>query len=199
LIKKYGFVFVSDLSYEAQMRLLNIRNKESVRKWMFSDHIIGKDEHIKWIERLKTGDRQRTFALVEDGDRAFCEPIGFASVNNIDAKHKKASWAFYLDEDFQGLGLGAVIEFNIINYCFDDLGLDKLNCEVIEGNTATLKLHSKFLFQNEGFIRENIIKEGKRLGVYLLGITRNEWRAARAEIERKYGALFSKYQLSFPD
>ncbi|MDR0746478.1 MAG: UDP-4-amino-4,6-dideoxy-N-acetyl-beta-L-altrosamine N-acetyltransferase [Helicobacteraceae bacterium] len=192
--ERYNLISIVDLSVEAQMKVLDVRNQLGVRKWMYSDHIIGKDEHIKWIERLKADDRQKVFVVMKNNT----DPIGLASVNDIDKKHKKASWAFYLDEAFQGLGLGAVIEFNLINYCFDDLGLDKLNCEVIEGNVATLKLHGKFSFQNEGFLRENIIKNAKRIGVHLLGITQEEWHNKRAEIENKYSALLSKYNMVFP-
>ncbi|MDR1452035.1 MAG: GNAT family N-acetyltransferase [Helicobacteraceae bacterium] len=85
----------------------------------------------------------------------------------------------------------------MLNYCFDNLKLEKLNCEVIEGNLSTLKLHGKFMFRQEGFIRENVVKEGRRIGVHLLGVTRGEWDVARVEIARKYDFIFSKYQTTF--
>jgi UDP-4-amino-4,6-dideoxy-N-acetyl-beta-L-altrosamine N-acetyltransferase len=110
-VKSYRFVLVADLAYEAQMKIRDIRNKEGVRKWMYSDRVIDKDEHIRWIERLKTDDRQKTFAIVEDISRM---PIGLASVNNIDATHKKASWAFYIDEFLRGLGGGLARSWNLI-------------------------------------------------------------------------------------
>ncbi|MDR0664857.1 MAG: UDP-4-amino-4,6-dideoxy-N-acetyl-beta-L-altrosamine N-acetyltransferase [Helicobacteraceae bacterium] len=194
--KSYKLILIADLSFEAQIKILDMRNQYAVRKWMFSDHIIGKDEHIQWIERLKTDDRQRTFAIVEEESGAI---VGVTGVNNIDDKHKKAFMLMYLDEMYQSRGFGAVIEFHTLNYCFDCLKLDKLNCEVIDGNAATLRLHAKFLFQNEGFIRENVIKDGKRVGVHLLGITRKEWDENRFIIEGKYGSFLSRYSVAFFD
>jgi UDP-4-amino-4,6-dideoxy-N-acetyl-beta-L-altrosamine N-acetyltransferase len=191
--ESYKAVLIADLDFEMQLKVLTMRNQKGVRKWMYSDHLIDASEHIKWIEHLKTNDRQKVFIIIKNKT----DPIGLTSVNNIDVAHKKASWAFYLDEAYQGGGLGAVIEFNVLDYCFDILKLDKLNCEVLEGNAATLKLHEKFLFQKEGFIRSNIVKNGVRIGVHLLGITREEWIAGRFAIKSRYGFLFSKRNIVF--
>ena len=53
--------------------------------------------------------------------------------------------------------------------------VQKLNCEVIEGNNPVVKLHKKFLFKDEGFRRSNIIKGEKRIGVHFLGLTKEDW------------------------
>jgi RimJ/RimL family protein N-acetyltransferase len=46
-------------------------------------------------------------------------------------------------------GLGAAIEASFIDFAFDTLGIEKLNCEVIEGNDTVVKLHKRFLFCDE--------------------------------------------------
>jgi UDP-4-amino-4,6-dideoxy-N-acetyl-beta-L-altrosamine N-acetyltransferase len=50
---------------------------------------------------------------------------------------------------------------------------------VLEINPAVIKLHQKFGFSIEGMRRENILRNGKRIGVALLGITKSEWQARR--------------------
>lgn len=74
--------------------------------------------------------------------------------------------------------------------------MDKLNCEVIEGNDAVVKLHKKFLFQEEGFRRSNILKNSARIGVHFLGLTKEDWQAGKAEIQEKYKGVFGKFSVS---
>lgn len=176
---------------DTQMKVRKIRNEEGVRKWMYTDHVIGVDEHRKWIDRLKQDDTQIVFVIVDDEGA----PLGIVSVNAIDRLHKKADWAYYLTKNARG-GLGSTIEYCFINFVFDCLGIEKLNCEVIEGNDAVVRLHKKFLFQEEGLRRSNILKDGARIGVNLLGLTKDEWYAGREALHEKYGGILSKYAIT---
>jgi len=45
-----------------------------------------------------------------------------------------------------------------------------------------VKMHQKFGFAIEGVRRKNILKEGARVDVVLLGITRDEWLAQRPKM-----------------
>jgi len=189
--RKIELVPLFSLSTELQLELRNIRNEEGVRKWMYTDHIIALNEHLSWLNRLKADESQITFVIMDE-DRI---PLGVASVGSIDPLHKKADWAYYLTQDERG-GLGSAIEYSLINFAFDSLDIQKLNCEVIEGNNAVVKLHKKFLFQEEGFRRSNIIKDGERIGVYYLGLTKEDWVGGKNQVFEKYGKLFSKFSVS---
>jgi UDP-4-amino-4,6-dideoxy-N-acetyl-beta-L-altrosamine N-acetyltransferase len=188
----YKLLPILSLDKDSQLRVLSIRNEDAIRKWMYTDHLISEDEHFAWISRLKGNDKQKVFAILENS----LEPVGVISVTDIDAKHKKASWAFYISTEHQGTGLGAALELQFINYCFDILFLEKLNCEVIEGNTSVIKLHKRFLFREEGYLRKNIIKNDERVGVYLFGLLKEDWQMNKNEIREKYNGMLSQYQIS---
>lgn len=179
------------LDADSQLKVREIRNEENVRKWMYTDHVIGLDEHLAWLKKVTRDDRQMVF-VVMDRERG---PLGVVSAGAIDRLHKKADWAYYLTETARG-GLGSAVEYAFINFIFDDLGLEKLNGEVIEGNDAVIRLHKKFQFQIEGFRRSNIIKNGVRIGVYLLGLTKEDWLAAKSGIHEKYGPVFDKFSVA---
>ncbi|OQA92836.1 MAG: UDP-4-amino-4,6-dideoxy-N-acetyl-beta-L-altrosamine N-acetyltransferase [Elusimicrobia bacterium ADurb.Bin231] len=179
------------LDTESQLKVREIRNEENVRKWMYTDHVIGVNEHLAWINWLKQDDKQIVFVVLSEE----CIPMGVVSVNAIDRLHKKADWAYYLTENARG-GLGSSLEYNFINFVFDTLGMDKLNCEVIEGNDAVVKLHKKFLFQEEGFRCSNILKNGVRIGVHFLELTKDDWLAGKANIQEKYRGVFEKFSVS---
>lgn len=173
-----------------QKAVREIRNQYGVRRSMYTDHEIGMDEHLAWISRLENDDRQIVFiVLIND------TVSGVVSLNAIDKIHKKSDWAFYLDENVRG-GLGAALEFKLLDFAFNELTLEKLNCEVIESNEAVVKMHKKFGFVEEGFRRSNIEKDGERIGVYFLGITQKEWSMSREQVHSKYKTIMSKFSIT---
>lgn len=176
---------------ETQMRVRDIRNGEEVRRWMYTDHEITANEHLAWIHSLKHSQDRLVFVVLDAGKN----PLGVVSADNIDRANQKADWAFYLAPEARG-GLGSALEFAFIDFVFDRLGLEKLNCAVLEGNEAVVGQHKKFLFQEEGFLRSNIAKDIGRVGVHLLGLTRLDWTEGRADLLQRHGAAFDKFQIT---
>ena len=178
-----------DLDLASQMKIREIRNEKNVRKWMFTDHIIGEKEHMAWINNLMRDDSHIVFVVLEQN------PVGVVSVNEINHLHKTLGWAYYLTETARG-GLGSTLEYFFIDYIFGSMGMEKLNCEVIEGNHVPIVMHGKFLFKEEGFKRSNLLKNGVRIGVHLLGLTKEDWINGRDEIRAKRNEVFERFSIS---
>ena len=87
-----------ELDTETQLSVRNIRNEDSVRKWMYTDHTIELNEHLAWIARLKTDRDQFVFVII-DRDNG---PVGVVSLNAIDRQNQKADWAYYLTQGARG-------------------------------------------------------------------------------------------------
>ncbi len=77
------------------------RNDEGIRKWMYSDHVISKKEHLRFIEGLKK-DRKNYFWRVEDQSGG----IGVISLNKIDVKNKNAYLGIYANPNCPKKGAG---------------------------------------------------------------------------------------------
>lgn len=172
-----------------QKAILNIRNEPSVRNSMYTDHHISLDEHLNWVEILKNDKTQIVFIILVNDIAS-----GVLSISALDLVHKKSDWAFYLTDKVRG-GLGTALEFSLLNFAFDDLLLEKLNCEVIETNDVIVKLHKKFGFIEEGFKNSNIEKNGTRIGVYFLGITKDEWVSKRLYFQEKNKFMIEKFNI----
>jgi len=166
-----------------------IRNTLSIKNNMYSDHDITFDEHFIWIKSLETNSKQKVFIIYKES-----EVIGIISVNNYDKIHKKTDWAFYVDEKQRG-GIGKALEFFFINYMFNILNVEKINCEVIETNNIVVNMHKNFCFKVEGLKEENIIKNGKRIGVYYLGLTKKIWEDELLLIKQKYIDILNKFNI----
>lgn len=177
-------------STDQKKAVRDIRNQESVRKAMYSDHKISLKEHLAWVDRLEVDEQQIVFVVLLEG-----KVSGAVSINALDRFHKRSDCTFYLAQIARG-GLGTALEFNLINFAFTDLKLEKLNCEVIENNSIGLNMHKKFSFVEEGFRRSNIKKEGVRLGVHFLGLTRGDWLISCDKIYQKYRLVLEKFSIT---
>jgi len=164
-------------SREVQDAVRGLRNQPDVRKFMYTSHEISEAEHQGWIDSQRGNDRQSVFVVMADGQA--CGVVSLSAINRV---HETADWAFYLDASQQGKGMGSLIEFWLLDHAFNTVGLEKLNCEVLETNPAVIKMHQKFGFSIEGVRRKNVIKDGKRIDVVLLGISREEWAIQRPKM-----------------
>jgi len=180
-VRFVGLQNVSESDLEA-VRLM--RNHGEVRKYMYTNHLISKEEHASWVRRMQESETVKLFVIYR-GEK----PIGLVSLSKISLRHSTAEWAFYLDPGEQGSGVGVVVEYALLEYAFCEIGICKLNCEVLETNPNVVKLHKKFGFMEEGFRRSNILRDGQRIGVHLLGLTTSEWAVGKPRFKK----IISRY------
>ena len=172
-----NIVPILKLPADQQAHVRQLRNQPHVRKFMYTDHEISEAEHLSWLETLRASSRQQVFVVLIEGAAA-----GVVSLSAINTTHRTADWAFYLDTTLQGKGFGSQVELWMLDHAFGAAALEKLNCEVLEINPAVIKMHQKFGFVIEGVRRENINRDGKRVSVVLLGITKSEWQTQRPKV-----------------
>ena len=161
------------------------RNSPEVSKYMYTDNTISAAQQIAWFERIRK-DSSKKYWLIRYGER----PIGLVNIAHIDTLNLSCNWGFYFGvSDLRGLGLASKVEFSVLRYVFDTLGLNKLYCEVFDWNNNVIGLHSKFGFRREGFFREHIMKDGKLQNIVCMGIIRRDWLVIRDYfVEKLYGS-----------
>ena len=95
------------------------------------------------------------------------------------------------DPSVRGRGVGAYVEYFVIEHVFGELGLNKLCCEVLVDNEAVWKMHEAFGFTREALFREHIWKDGEATDVVALGLLAGDWAKIReASRERLAGRGF---------
>lgn len=151
------------------------RNLPEVARWMYSDHPIPPEEHARWFADAMADPRRRYWIIELDG-----APVGLANLADIQLEHGRSSWAYYLaDPAVRGKGVGAFVEFLVIEYAFAELGLQKLWCEVLIDNEPVWRLHESFGFRREALLRHHVKKDGKPVDVVGLGLLASDWAEAR--------------------
>ena len=151
------------------------RNSAEVAAFMYTDHHISAEEHDRWFAgALAAADR--CYWIIED-DGA---PVGLANLARIDHSRRSCDWAYYLGEaSVRGRGVGAAVEFIVLEHVFGTLGLHKLWCEVLLENEAVWRLHESFGFTAEALFRDHVWKQGRFHDVMGLGLLDTDWAKAR--------------------
>ena len=153
------------------------RNLPDIRRWMYTDHEIARDEHDRWFAAAAKDPSRRYWIIELDG-----RPVGLANLADISPAHRKTTWAYYLaDAAVRGRGVGAYVEFLVIEHVFNVLKLGKLWCEVLVDNKGVIKLHETFGFQREALFRQHVVKVGEPQDVVGLGLLAADWAAIREE------------------
>jgi UDP-4-amino-4,6-dideoxy-N-acetyl-beta-L-altrosamine N-acetyltransferase len=156
-------------------RLLDWRNRPEVSAYMYTDHVIAPEEHARWFSGAMAA-KDRCYWIIEmDG-----APVGLANLAGIDGANRRCEWAYYLAEpSVRGRGVGAAVEFMVIDYVFNRQGLHKLWCEVLIDNEAVWRLHESFGFQREALYRDHVWKAGRFQDVVGLGLLAAGWAEVR--------------------
>ena len=179
-MREINLHLVTNIRAQDQDELLEIRNKPEIRKWMYTEHEISSNEHSNWIQSLNDNSSRIAFAMFENS-----EVIGAFNIYSINNLHKTCEWGWFIDPLKSGGGLGSAIEFNLIDFIFNNLKMYKQTVEVLEENTPVINLHKKFFFKEEGFRYSHFIKEGQRTSCYVLGLLSPDWKIQKETIKHK--------------
>jgi UDP-4-amino-4,6-dideoxy-N-acetyl-beta-L-altrosamine N-acetyltransferase len=160
---------------EDSQRLLDWRNRPEVSAYMYTDHLIAPDEHARWFKAALAAADRRYWIIALDG-----APVGLVNLAGIDPGRRRCEWAYYIAEpSTRGRGVGAVVEFMVIDHVFGPMGLHKLWCEVLIDNEAVWRLHESFGFAREALYRDHVWKAGRFQDVVGLGLLADDWADIR--------------------
>lgn len=182
---------LASCSEQQILDLLKIRNQISVRSVMFTNHLISIEEHRDWVDQVKKDSTKISLIVLDE----FKASIGFASLNKIDVVNKNAFWAFYLSSEHRS-GLGAAMEFQLINFFFDSTYIKKLYCEVKESNNSVFRLHEKFGFIEINSRPDSLENYQFKPNVNLLCLSKEKWLANKFAIYDRYSSIFRNFSIT---
>lgn len=161
--------------------VLQWRNAESNRHFMYNNREISEGEHRKWFSHAMEQQDAEYFIFENRG-----APIGFVSITNINEQHARCSWAFNLSDkrDSFPKGLGAVMELLAIEVMFQHSSIEKICCEVLDFNVGVIRLHKRFGFKEEGVFKRHIRRNDGVFDVIPLALFRQDWEVRRESIRQ---------------
>jgi len=128
------------------------------------------DQHA-WFATLSCQSANQRFAIEHQG-----ELLGTVNLVSIDWKNRHAFEGLMLgDPASRGKGYGRDALMALMRYAFDELGLARLDTDIIEYNDSSLKLHEKCGWLLEGKKSNGYFRDGRHWDKLILGITRERY------------------------
>jgi len=156
--------------------------------WHFPTNL---QDQEAWFSALSCNSPNQRFAVEADGIGL----IGTANLVSIDWKNRTAFHGMLLgDTEQRGKGYGVDTIRTIMSYAFDELGLHRLDTDIIVYNEASLRAYiEKCGWTEEGRRLDWYFRGGRRWDKVLVGITRTRYAQLLDKLD------FGSGQKSFSD
>lgn len=148
------------------IRKLEKKDAERMLEWMhdkeinhnfsvdFQTHTL--EDAIDFIEN-SFDERNQHFAVVDENDTY----QGSISLKNISYTDYNAEYAVVLRRDALGKGYSQKATKEILEYAFNELGLNKVYLNVLEGNKRARRFYEKMGFKSEGMFEKHKYIQGE--------------------------------------
>lgn len=118
------------------------------------------------------------FAIEKKADGAY---IGYCMLAEIELQHQRCKIGVTIGEkDEWGKGYAHEALIPVIDFCFGELGLNRVVAEIYCSNERSRRLFAGLGFQHEGTLRQSVWKRGEPLDDCLYGLLREDWAARGA-------------------
>ncbi|MDG5815668.1 GNAT family protein [Chitinispirillales bacterium ANBcel5] len=144
-------------------------------KYLHYDLPLREDKTLVWFNSIKNSTRRADYTITCNG-----EPAGLIGLLNIDKVNRKAEYYVTLGEKkFKGKGIATEASDLLIKESYNSFGLNKIYLYTEVDNTSAQKLFERIGFIREGLLREDLIKNGRKIDRFAYGLYIEEYISNR--------------------
>lgn len=156
-------------------RLLEWRNSDEVRHYMYNQELVSREDHLRWFSGISKDPTRHPMILEIDG-----EPSGFVNIGPVRAGGI-ADWGFYAAPGAPR-GTGRKLGGSALKYAFEQMKLHKICGQVIAFNHASQRFHEGLGFRREGVLVDQHFDGRQYHDVVCFGLTLPMWQTRSTEI-----------------
>lgn len=102
--------------------------------------------------------------------------IGYLCVKTIDYRISKCELGYFIDEDYQGKGITSKMVSHALDFCFNELTMNKVFICTSEINLASQRIALKHNFKKEGILRDEFRNgDGELQNTVYFGLLKSEY------------------------
>jgi ribosomal-protein-alanine N-acetyltransferase len=131
-------------------------------------------ESIEWFLHYFHEKTAIRWAIAPPGGGA---AVGDVGLHAFHEKNLRAELGYVLAKEWWGQGVATACAGACLDYGFRELGLNRIEAIVMDGNERSLAVLRKVGSQKEGLMREYKIARSEPRDFWMLGLTRKDWRA----------------------
>ena len=142
-MKEIKLINFTDLSNDEKKIILEWRNNPNIKKWMYTQNDISLEEHLDFIDSLKTI-KDKLYFLVKK-DNIYIGVIDFTQIKPNESLHM----GIYTNPNLKGYG--KILLETIINFSFEILKVEKIFSEVYFENERAFSLYKIYGFKEYSY------------------------------------------------
>lgn len=150
--------------------ILRWRMMPHVTKFMLTDIEEDFEKHKRWLKSVINNENCKYWLIFFEG-----KYIGLVNLSEIDYINNRCTMGYYIGEK-EFTGLGALILPPVYDYVFNQLKLNKIYGEVLDGNDLILGIHKYHGWRDVGTFKNHIYKSGKYYDVHLIELFGSDWQ-----------------------
>lgn len=150
------------------------RRDEVTKYLLWSSHpsIAYTKDYLRYIQnRYALGDFY-DWAIIHRESRKMIGTCGFTK---IDTANNCAEIGYVLNTDFRGRGLAPEAAKRLLEFGFEELGLNRIEARFMQGNDASKRVMEKIGMTFEGYHRDLVYVKGSYRTVGVCAIIRGDW------------------------
>ena len=171
------------LREEHLQQIIEWRMRPDITRYMNTDPLLTLEGQKMWLNKISNDSSQKNWIINVDGI-----PSGLINVFDIDLINKRCSWGYYVGNlEVRSLKLATYLEWNLYEYVFETLKLNKLCNETFVLNSQVIQMHKLCGGREDGVMRQHVFKNGEYFDVSVGSILASEWA------EKKQKTKFDRY------
>lgn len=145
----------------------------AVADWLVWDGPASEEEFLAAYPDPRADPAHRNLTIVE---RSTGRPVGAFSIRP-GFQRQRGDIGYWVGIPFQGRGYATAAVARGLEIAFGEMGMEKVEACAFVGNHPSRRVLEKNGFLQEGLTRKAVLKRGRWLDEWALGITREEWEA----------------------
>ena len=176
IIKIEGGLSLESLNenHAASMFALIDSNRPHLKEWLpWVDNMQTVEnfkDHIAYCKKLEAAATDFPFVIMTNNEMA-----GRIGIHYIHLHNKIAALGYWLGDGYQGKGIITRSCKALIDHCFNELGMNRVEIKCATGNFKSRAIAEKLNFKQEGILRQAELVNGKFLDLYLYSMLKEEW------------------------
>ncbi len=112
------------------------------------------------------------YAVIQKSDNRY---VGNVGLINIDPVSKKCDISYFICPDCQNRGIATEVSAKLIQYAFENLGMNRVGGLCMAHNQASARVMEKLLMKYEGLQRNCMIKDNAVISLKMYSILKEEY------------------------
>lgn len=150
-------------------------NRAHLRRWL---SFVDGSRSVEDVRAFIRGslDRLARNDGLNAGIWAGSELAGVIGLHYVNRANRRSSFGYWIGESYQGRGLVTRASEALLDYCFEDLGLNRMEVACATGNERSRHVIERLGFRHEGIARDAEWLYDHFVDHHRFGLLAREWR-----------------------